>query len=111
MLQRMVVCAWRVVWCGVVCSAKSPQSLPFVELSTFPQFFGQAVFLFAIHIVILPIAQSMREPKQFKSVADWWVWRCTATALGSVAGSAHVMRCIALRCVALGIAGHSRLLW
>jgi len=50
---------------------ESPFSMDFVHTSTFPQFFGQCVFLFAIHVVILPISQQMREPKKFSQVANY----------------------------------------
>jgi len=48
---------------------ENPFHMPFIN-STFADFFGQCVFLFAIHVVILPISQSMEEPALFPKVAN-----------------------------------------
>ena len=42
------------------------------------QYFGAAAFLFAIHLVILPISQSMQEPQQFKKVSIAALYCCIA---------------------------------
>lgn len=41
---------------------------PQFELETFPRFIGSTSFLFAIHIVILPIMQSMKNREKFDAV-------------------------------------------
>jgi len=47
-----------------------PWDLPAYQAKTFPQFFGAASFLFAIHMIILPLSQSMGEnEKDFDTVA------------------------------------------
>jgi len=50
---------------------QAPLTLPAYDFLHFPQYFGAAAFLFAIHLVILPISQSMKEPQQFKKVCYW----------------------------------------
>ena len=48
----------------------NPLDLPAYQAQTFPQFFGAASFLFAIHMLILPLSQSMGEnEKEFTLVA------------------------------------------
>lgn len=54
----------------------SPTSLPAANLGSYSKFFGQSVFLFAVHTVILPLSQAMREPKKFSSVVNvsfFWI--------------------------------------
>ena len=54
----------------------SPTKLPAANLSSYSQFFGQSVFLFAVHTVILPLSQAMREPRRFSwvvNVSFFWI--------------------------------------
>jgi len=48
----------------------NPLTLPAAEANTFPQFFGAAAFLFAIHMIVLPLSQAMYRPdRDFTRVA------------------------------------------
>jgi amino acid permease len=50
---------------GIHCSSSSGRvslSQPFLQTQSFPQYISRTCFLFAIHIVILPIAQAMTPP-------------------------------------------------
>jgi len=49
----------------------NPGDLKAFKPDTFSEFFGPAVFLFAIHVVVLPISQSMKEPTEFPKVVNW----------------------------------------
>jgi amino acid permease len=46
---------------------------PFLELRTFPLFFGIAVFSFAMHGVILSIDESAQNKEFLPRVMDWTV--------------------------------------
>jgi len=50
---------------------ESPSTFSFIHIHTYSKFFGQCVFLFAVHAVILPLSQSMEEPTKFPTVANW----------------------------------------
>lgn len=54
----------------------SPTHLPAAHAKTFSKFFGQSVFLFAVHTVILPLSQAMKEPRKFSRVVNisyFWI--------------------------------------
>ena len=57
----------------------SPHDLPAFHADTYSSFFGQAVFLFAVHSVILPISQASAKPRRFP-VVTWWTFGGVAVA-------------------------------
>jgi amino acid permease len=91
MLRNFKYLAWTsivgdfAVVCGVIVvlvyggykhGMASPSELPAAAPSTYSKFFGQSVFLFAVHTVILPLSQAMREPRKFSKVVNvsyFWI--------------------------------------
>jgi len=52
-------------------SIHSPFDLPAFNADTFSKFFGMSVFLFAVHVVVVPISQSMAVVEHFPKVVNW----------------------------------------
>eukprot|EP00753_Platysulcus_tardus_P017228 PLAT6331.1.p1 GENE.PLAT6331.1~~PLAT6331.1.p1 ORF type:complete len:428 (+),score=216.89 PLAT6331.1:152-1285(+) len=48
----------------------SPADLPFFKPRTVSTFFGETVFLFTVHAIILPVMQSMKTPQSFRAVSN-----------------------------------------
>jgi len=68
-----------------------PLKLPAYQAETFPQFFGAASFLFAIHMVVLPLSQSMGEHQDsFKKVA-WFSYSILTTLNISFAAGCYTL--------------------
>jgi proton-coupled amino acid transporter len=101
------------VVCGVIVvlaygfhtnSIASPTSLPAAKLSTFSKFFGQSVFLFAIHTVILPLSQAMRDPRGFPRVVNvsfFWIVVINALFGKMLLWFAALVRCFFMLCLLL----------
>jgi len=51
-------------------SVDPSKNYPALKIETFPSFFGNAAFLFCIHMLILPVEQSMKKPQNFAPTAS-----------------------------------------
>lgn len=50
-------------------SVDSPLDYPAFKVQSYPLFFGSAAFLFCIHMLVIPVEQSMKNPKRFPTAA------------------------------------------
>jgi amino acid permease len=60
----VAACALFVIIYGAQNYSLNP-SLPAADIQHFPSFFASTVFLFAVHVVALPISQKMQSPEEF----------------------------------------------
>eukprot|EP00455_Lapot_gusevi_P041316 TRINITY_DN477_c0_g1_i1.p1 TRINITY_DN477_c0_g1~~TRINITY_DN477_c0_g1_i1.p1 ORF type:complete len:310 (+),score=98.98 TRINITY_DN477_c0_g1_i1:142-1071(+) len=76
-----------IVYGAVKHGMSSPFDLPAARLDTFPAFFSSTVFLFAVHVVALPISQQMKNSEEFGRAAKFsYLFISIVNALFGAAG-------------------------